>query len=156
MADAVAAVAEAVEEQAAENIASVVAATDAAIEHAEERAEAAEALSQQIADAALMTELGTRVSAIETECSKWRAVCEGLQTEVAAMTTKLAEMTAAQTTTIIQTPPVLPAPEAALNSSNQAPSPEITTVTVEPGNVPAVNTQEETPARQKAVRKRLI
>jgi len=97
--------------QTAAVVASVEASAAAAIEHAEQRIEAAQAVAEQISDAALMTALGQRVDGIQTEVQKWRSETTQklsmLETEMTELKTQTANLATQVTEAVLKalTPP---------------------------------------------------
>lgn len=120
MADPVAAVADAIEEEVEDRVEVAEAVAAAAIEGAEERVEAANEMAQQIALAALQTEVGNRVSSLAQEVEKWPA-------NLAAMESRI--MTALETR--LAAPPVVvipPTPEGDLLTPPAPLAPEVAIV----------------------------
>ena len=110
--------AEALQDQADAATEAAEEAAEAALENAQDRVEAAEDLAQRLTDAALQTELGRRVDALQGELSSCR-------TEI----TNLSETVTAQALEIqaLKAPPVVVVPEAEPSSSPIQPTSEILT-----------------------------
>lgn len=115
---AVVVAAEAAASAAAQTAAIVAAAEDTAaraIENAETRVAAAEAVTQQVADAALFTKIGGDIAALETRVTTWqgetatnlsalKVEVAGIKAEVVTVVGQIAELLKG-----LSTPPTLPA-----------------------------------------------
>jgi Mg2+ and Co2+ transporter CorA len=122
----------------------------AAVEAAEDRAEAAQELSDQLADAALASEIGRRVGDCESEVAKWRSVLESQALLISELQTTLT-MTLARVATLET------APAPILISTPQAPAAEVTPALAEvtaPAPAPMVISPESVVANAVPPRKK--
>lgn len=161
--DASAAAAAAAEaaETTVETIAAIENAAEIAIEHAENRVEAAQEAANQLADAAMMTELGNRVGETNRRIDEWHEKQLSLETEIANLRatqeTILATLTEIQASNLNRENP---------SSSIQPPSLEIpgaiveeavvTAETVDPAQVILPSGADESPVAQTKKRRRIF
>jgi hypothetical protein len=127
------------------------------IEAANERAEAAEELAEDIAEAALESERGRRIDALQTEFASWRETLAGnlskQETALAELSSRLTMELAAMEAKIPATMTVetRPAAEALTLPASEAVAETVTTVTVDGANAPTKESQEApVPAKRKA------
>lgn len=146
---AAAAVAEAANEAAAERVESVVAV-------AQERIAEAEATAQAITDAAIQTELGRQIVAVEQGISACQNENLSLRQTVTALETKLSELTLAIAAAATAAPAPAPAPQILStpqpSEDNPNPVPEV----LIPDQLPASESGEGQPEPARKPKRRVL